>query len=194
MGSDSPSPDLREVRGAIVRYALHDLQLVAVMWLVPLIFLWLNPWVRHWSTLLVLVAIGTFVVGGTTLSLPGTTIRSFPPGHSSIWTPLRCFIFVVFYLILWSLTYVAVEHLANAPNSPRTSEVLAHSWPLSRADVGAGTKGGCAGIMPCVWCSVERLRGRSGSAQTPFSSSRSFVMFRCVVQNLLLQFGGRSIT
>ena len=109
MSSDSPTPCTAEVRSAIGHYAIHDALRVVAMWLVPLIFLLFNPWVRHWAILVAIVVIGIFVVGGTTLSLPAIAIRSLPPEHSSIWTPWRCCVFVLTYLVLWSLTYVALK-------------------------------------------------------------------------------------
>ena len=108
MDSDPPTPSTAEVRSAVARYAIHDLLRVGAMWLIPLIFLFVNPWARHWATFLILVIIGVFVIGGTTLSLPAIAIRSLPPEHSSIWTPWRCATFVAAYLVLWSLTYVAL--------------------------------------------------------------------------------------
>ena len=81
------------------------------MWLVPLVFLVFNPWARHWGTFLLLAVVGIFVIGGTTSSIPAIAIRSLPPDHSSIWTPVRCLLFVSAYIVLWSLTYVAVRGL-----------------------------------------------------------------------------------
>jgi len=108
MTSDSPNPPTADVRAAIMRYAMHDFLRVGAMWLIPLVFLLFNPWARHWATFGIVLVIGVFVIGGTTLSLPAIAIQSLPPEHSSIWTPSRCAVFVAAYLILWSLTYVAL--------------------------------------------------------------------------------------
>jgi hypothetical protein len=92
-----------------MHYARQDALRVVAMWVVPLIFLLFNPWARHGVTVLAIVVVGTFVIGGTTLSLPAISIQSLPPEHPSIWTPFRCCIFIVAYLVLWSLTYVALN-------------------------------------------------------------------------------------
>lgn len=109
MSAEYPPPSTAEVRSAIVRYAIHDALRVVAMWLIPLVFQIFNPWVRHWAISLAILVIGTFVIGGTTVSLPAISIQSLPPDHSSIWTPWRCCIFVGAYLALWSLTYVAIN-------------------------------------------------------------------------------------
>lgn len=108
MTSRSPNPPAADVRAAVMRYAMHDVLRVGAMWLIPLIFLLFNPWARHCVTFVAVVAIGAFVIGGTTLSLPAIAIQSLPPEHSSIWTPWRCAVFVAAFLMLWSLTYVAL--------------------------------------------------------------------------------------
>jgi hypothetical protein len=109
MESNSPTPSTAEVRLAIARYAVDDLLRVGAMWLVPLVFLFLNPWFRHWGTFLALGVVGVFVIGGTTLSLPAIALRSMPLECGDIWTPWRCAMFVALYLVLWSLTYVAMN-------------------------------------------------------------------------------------
>ena len=108
MKSGSPRPDVAEVRAAIIRYAPHDLLRVVGMWLLPLVFLTVNRWAWHWAVFVGFVVLGVFVIGGTTSSLPSIAIRSLPLGHSSLWTPVRCVLFVAVYLLLWFFTYVAV--------------------------------------------------------------------------------------
>lgn len=109
MNSTEPSLISAEIRKAIVRQIPHDALRITAMWLVPLLFLLLNKWAWHWSVFALLVSVGVFVIGGTTSSLSPISVRTLPPDHASIWTPVRCVVYVAMYLAFWGVTYLVVN-------------------------------------------------------------------------------------
>ena len=95
----------RDVSRAALRQLPSDALRTFGMCVLPTIFLLTIPVLRHRIVVLFFIALGTFVVAGTTSSLPAIAVRHTPVEGPSIWTPFRAIAYTCIHWLMWIFAY-----------------------------------------------------------------------------------------
>ncbi len=75
------------------------------MCVLPTVFLLTVDTFRHRTIVYLFIALGTFVVAGTTSSLPAISVRDMPIDLGSVWTPLRAVGYTALHWLAWYLVW-----------------------------------------------------------------------------------------
>lgn len=95
----------RDVSRAALRHLPSDVVRTVGMCVLPTVFLLTVPVLRHRMVVYFFIALGTFVVAGTTSSLPSISIREAPVGEPSVWTPFRAITYTGLHWLIWVFAY-----------------------------------------------------------------------------------------